>query len=55
MTRQQCEDFHTERPGGYAEYREWCKRMARTHQQERCPVCGMWNVWVPKPKRKVRR
>jgi len=27
---------------------EWAERMTKTHRQERCPDCGLWEIWVPK-------
>lgn len=49
-----CEELHTPRPGGYAEFHEWCKKMSKTHKQARCPVCNRWAIWIPKGK-KVKR
>ena len=44
-----CQDHHThdqEMPAGYIARQNWFKRMAKTHKQEQCPVCGLWLVWV---------
>jgi hypothetical protein len=39
---------HTPQPRGYVAWHEWAEKMAETHKQERCPSCGLWEVWVPK-------
>lgn len=39
---------HTPRPYGYLAYHEWALQMEKTHQQERCPDCGLWAIWTPR-------
>ena len=39
---------HTPCPTGLTTWRLWAKKKAWTHQQQRCPVCGLWKVWVRK-------
>lgn len=39
---------HTPHPVGYLAHGEWAERMMRTHEQVRCAVCGLWEIWVPK-------
>ena len=45
----ECE--HTKRPEGFVAFQEWAEKKAKTHDQIRCPVCGLWAVWVPKTTR----
>lgn len=41
---------HTDGPAGYVAWHEWAARMARTgHAQKRCPGCGLYKIWLPKP------
>ena len=42
---------HTPAPSGYVAWHEWAARKARTHEQHRCPGCGLLNIWKPKEKR----
>lgn len=42
---------HTPSPDGYIAWHEWAERKAETHEQERCPVCGLWAIWKPKRRR----
>lgn len=37
---------HTKSPAGYIAWHSWAARMNKTHQQQRCPTCGYWSVWV---------
>jgi hypothetical protein len=46
---------HTPCPASYLAWHDWAARMARTHRQLRCPTCGRWEIWVPKPPRAVTR
>lgn len=39
---------HTECPDGYCEWHEWAEKMQETHDQCRCPVCGLFAVWIKK-------
>ncbi len=39
---------HTPHPPGYVAHAEWAERMLRTHEQQRCPNCQLWAIWVPK-------
>lgn len=38
---------HTPEPTGYLQWHAWAEEKAKTHIQERCPVCGLWAIWVP--------
>ena len=29
---------------------DWAAKMARTHKQERCSGCGLFQIWVPRAK-----
>ena len=55
MTQKLCPQahLHTPTPSGYLQWHAWAETKSKTHQQERCPGCGLWAIWVPKPKRKV--
>lgn len=37
---------HAVCPESYVAWHEWAEKKARTHRQEKCPVCGLWEVWV---------
>lgn len=37
---------HTEMPGGYVEFIELAEEKMKTHEQQQCPVCGYWVIWV---------
>lgn len=40
---------HTKAPTGYVEWHEWAEKKAKTHDQIRCPGCGLFKVWVKRP------
>lgn len=49
-----CSHLHLrddEAPPGYIRRSEWAKKMGRTHNQRKCPECGLYKVWVLKKKR----
>ena len=39
---------HTSHPTTYEAHHYWADKMARTHDQQQCPACGFWCVWVPR-------
>jgi hypothetical protein len=39
---------HTKQPIGYLAWHDWAEKKSRTHRQKRCPVCGLWSIWVKK-------
>ena len=39
---------HTPCPSGYLEWDKWSDKMSETHNQKRCPECGLWVIWEPK-------
>lgn len=41
---------HTKSPSGYVEWHEWAEKKAKTHEQHKCPTCGLWVIWKPKKK-----
>lgn len=41
---------HTEQPSGYREWHAWAKKKIKTHEQHKCPHCGLWAIWVEKQK-----
>ncbi len=40
---------HTPCPVGYVAWHEWAEEKSRTHEQRKCPACGRWVVWAPRP------
>lgn len=38
---------HTPAPAGYLAWHEWAETMSATHQQQRCPGCGLLAIWEP--------
>lgn len=42
---------HTPSPPGYLAWHDWAEEMSKTHDQKRCPGCGLYAVWVPKDPR----
>lgn len=40
------ERIHTPMPEGYLDRAEWAEKKVKTHEQVRCPTCGLWAVWV---------
>jgi hypothetical protein len=42
---------HTQSPTGYVQWHEWAHKMKDTHEQTKCPGCGLWAIWVPKQPR----
>jgi len=47
----ECEAVHLhtpDQPIGYNAWHGWAERMMQTHRQERCPVCGLYQIWVAK-------
>lgn len=41
---------HTDQPTGYREWHSWAKKKSKTHRQYKCPHCGLWAIWMEKPK-----
>ncbi len=39
---------HTPCPEGYIAWHSWAEKKSKTHQQERCPECGLFAIWKPK-------
>lgn len=37
---------HTPCPDGYAARAEWAQKKGRRHEQLKCPVCGLWVMWI---------
>jgi len=37
---------HTPEPDGYLQWHAWAREMGRTHDQRRCPGCGLYAIWV---------
>lgn len=48
--QQPCAPKHTLSPFPYLQWMAWAEEMAKTHDQTRCPDCGLWAIWVPKAK-----
>jgi hypothetical protein len=45
---EQPECVHTPSPQGFLDWHAWAAEKNKTHRQRRCPVCGLWAIWVPK-------
>lgn len=39
---------HTPAPTDYHAWHAWADTMVHTHDQERCPGCGLWLIWTPR-------
>lgn len=37
---------HTECPEGYRDWHSWAEKKAKTHNQVKCPGCGLYSIWV---------
>lgn len=49
-----CAKYHTPgQPTGFVDMVEWAEKKMRTHDQHRCPICGLLFVWKPKPKKET--
>lgn len=35
-----------QQPAGYVAASEWAEFMAETDDQQQCPGCGLWTIWV---------
>lgn len=42
-------DQHTPHPRRQFAHEAWAQQMLRTHEQQRCPGCRLWAIWVPRP------
>lgn len=42
---------HTDQPTTYREWHQWAKKKSKTHRQYKCPHCGLWAIWMEKPKK----
>jgi hypothetical protein len=40
---------HTDGPSGYVAWFEWAARAAKKSKQTRCPGCGLFKIWTPRP------
>ena len=45
---EQPECRHTPHPRAYLDHAVWMEEKDKTHWQMRCPICGLWAIWVPK-------
>lgn len=50
--RTACSHHTPNQPEGYLQWHSWAARMSKTHRQIRCEGCGLFQIWVPKQKRK---
>jgi hypothetical protein len=49
-----CAELHTPGQPAQGDYMGWCAwadSMSKTHRQVRCPMCGLFFVWVLKKRR----
>jgi hypothetical protein len=53
LTKDTCPDKanHTPCPSGYIHWHEWAEKKIRTHKSTRCPICGLYAIWVPRTKK----
>ena len=51
MGRRPCPraELHTPMPEDYLEWFDAVHDLAPTHTQSKCPGCGLWKIWTPKP------
>lgn len=40
--------LHTPHPERQFANEAWAMQMLRTHNQKRCPGCGLWAIWEPR-------
>jgi hypothetical protein len=54
---EQCPDVrkHAKEPLGYLQRHDWMEKRTKTHVQSRCPTCGYWVIWTPKPFKRYRK
>lgn len=45
---------HTDQPTGYKEWHSWALKKSKTHRQYKCPHCGLWAIWMEKPKKSAK-
>ena len=38
-------DNHTLGPAGYIAWHEWAEKRSKTHDQLKCPDCGLYVIW----------
>lgn len=43
---EQCNAMAKKVPKGYIAAHLWAVEMLKTHQQQKCPICGKWTLWV---------
>jgi hypothetical protein len=39
---------HTPQPNGVREWAEWATESQKTRRQVRCPVCNLYQIWIPR-------
>jgi hypothetical protein len=45
-------DEHTYGPAGYVDWFAWASKLGNScHAQKKCPGCGRYLIWKPKPKK----
>lgn len=51
MTTDPCPrpELHADEPETYIGWHDWAAEMIRTHTQHRCPGCGRYKIWRPRP------
>ncbi len=37
---------HTKSPTAYVAWHDWAEKKSKTHEQIKCPNCGLYKVWV---------
>lgn len=41
-----CKKRQAREPQGYVAWHEWAEKKSKTHDQEQCPLCGLWRKSV---------
>ena len=46
---------HTDQPNEYREWHAWAEKKIKTHEQHKCPHCGLWAIWIERPKASAKK
>jgi len=55
MPTYKCGSVNSDEPSGYIDWAAWAELKKKTHDQQRCPTCGLYHLWVPKEQPPARR
>lgn len=45
-TYRPCVAWRAKQPQGFVQWHEWTQHLRATHDQLRCPSCGLWTLWL---------